>query len=85
MIKSNLSLLEEKDVLKFVVGTEKDLQDMLDIVTNNKLECSIFVSPVYRAIEGKDIVKFMQEHNLQNVRVQVQLHKYFWEPTMRGV
>lgn len=85
MIKSNLSLLGENDVLKFVVGTQADLQDMLDIVSNNDLECSIFVSPVYGAIEGKDIVKFMYEHNLQNVRVQIQLHKYFWPPQMRGV
>ena len=85
MIHSNLALLKKKDVLKFVVGTDEDLYDMLNIVTSNNLVCEIFVSPIYGEIEGKDIVEFMKKHNLQNVRVQIQLHKYFWPPEMRGV
>lgn len=85
MIPSNLSYLMESDVLKFVVGTQEDLDDMLQVVTANDLVCHIFVSPIYGQIEGKDIVEFMKKHDLQNVRVQVQLHKYFWPPQMRGV
>lgn len=85
MIESNLELLNNRDVLKFVVGSEEDLQDMLNVIITHDLCCNIFVSPVFGNIEGKDIVKFMQEHNLQNVRVQIQLHKYFWPPEMRGV
>lgn len=85
MIESNLELLNNKDVLKFVVGSQEDLQDMLNIISTHELDCNIFVSPVFGNIEGKDIVKFMQKHDLQNVRVQIQLHKYFWPPEMRGV
>ena len=85
MIESNLDLLNSRDVLKFVVANKEDLADMKDIITRHKLKCSIFVSPVFGQIEGKDIVKYMQNNNLQNVRLQLQLHKYLWDPNMRGV
>ena len=85
MIESNLNLLTDKDVLKFVVADTNDLNDMLEVVNNHNLTCNIFVSPVFGKIEGKEIVAFMHDNNLQNVRVQIQLHKYFWAPEMRGV
>ena len=85
MLQSNLSLLTENDVLKFVVADSEDLQDMLAVVTSNDLKCHIFVSPVFGKIVLSDIVDFLKEHNLQNVRMQLQLHKIIWEPEMRGV
>lgn len=85
MILDNLEFIGPDDVLKFVVGSEEDLNAMLYILNNYNITAEVFVSPVYGDIEGKDIVKFMQDHNLQNVRVQVQLHKYFWPVDMRGV
>ena len=85
MITSNLELLNNRDVLKFVVGTEHDLQDMLEVINSHELSCHIFVSPVFGEIEGSKIVEYLKEHDLQNVRVQIQLHKVFWNPNERGV
>jgi 7-carboxy-7-deazaguanine synthase len=85
MITSNLELLNNRDVLKFVVGTENDLQDMLEVINSHELSCHIFVSPVFGEIEGSKIVEYLKEHDLQNVRVQIQLHKVFWNPNERGV
>lgn len=85
MLTSNLLLLNERDVLKFVVGSKEDLDDMREVVNSTALRCNIFVSPIFGDIEGKDIVEYLKENNLQNVRVQVQLHKYFWPVSMRGV
>ena len=85
MVYTNLDLLKEKDVLKFVVGTLEDLEDMKTIVTRNNLKCSIFISPVFGKIEPVELVKYIQNNNLQNVRVQLQLHKLIWPVDMRGV
>lgn len=85
MLDTNLAMLTTNDVLKFVVADYEDLQDMLTIITNNELKCHIFVSPVFGKIALPDIVEFIKQHNLQNVRMQLQLHKIIWEPEMRGV
>lgn len=85
MIEDNLEFLGAKDVLKFVVGSNEDLLQVYDIVTNNDLHCQVFVSPVFGKIEPKDIVEFILEHNLTEVRTQIQLHKVIWDVNQRGV
>lgn len=85
MLKTNLKLLRSTDVLKFVVADEFDLDDMRIIVDNNNLHCNIFVSPVFGKIEGDEIVEWLKGNNMQNIRVQAQLHKIFWPANMRGV
>lgn len=85
MIESNLEKLRVIDVLKFVVASKEDLDDMKCVITENDIWCNIFVSPVFGEIEGSDIVEYIKQNNLQNVRVQCQLHKIFWDPSKRGV
>ena len=82
---SNFPLLRKHDVLKFVVGSQEDLDDMRRIVTFNNLDCNIYVSPVFGKIEPKDIVEYIKEHKLENCRVQLQMHKFIWPPQQRGV
>ena len=31
------------------------------------------------------IIDYMKEHNLQNVRFQLQIHKFVWDPDAKGV
>lgn len=83
MIKDQIRYLRNKDVLKFVVGSEEDLFEMMDLIPETSAQ--IFVSPVFGKIEPKEIVDFMQAHELFDVRVQVQLHKIIWDPMARGV
>jgi len=45
----------------------------------------IFVSPVFGKIEPVKLVEFLLKHNLQEVRVQLQLHKLIWDPDKKGV
>ena len=85
MILSNIDYLNAMDVLKFVVGSQEDLDTMKRVVTTYTPECNIFISPVFGNIEAKDLVSYVLENDLQNVRVQLQLHKYIWPVTMRGV
>ena len=81
----NLKILNSRDVLKFVVGTVQELDKMKQIITEYKPNGHIFVSPIFGKIEPKQLVDYVLENNLQNVRVQVQLHKIIWSPETRGV
>lgn len=85
MLADNLKHLTKKDVLKFVVGSKEDLDDMKNLLDQNNLDCHIFVSPIFGDIEPEDIVSYILDNNLQQVRVQLQLHKIIWDPAKRGV
>ena len=85
MLTNNLRFLRANDVLKFVVANREDLDAMKRVLEGNKLFCNVFVSPVFGQIEGQEIIQYLKENDLQNVRVQVQLHKIFWDPQKRGV
>ena len=86
MLDSNLFACRDRDVIKFVVGTKEDLDQMLEVITNNKFRCeNIYISPVWGQIEMVDIVEFMKINNLQNCTIQIQLHKLIWPVDMRGV
>lgn len=82
---SNLVLLTDKDVLKFVVGTAEDLEDMKRILAMYPLKCRVFVSPIFGQIEPRELVDYVLASKLYNVTVQVQLHKIIWDPEERGV
>ena len=85
MVPDNLEYLKEKDVLKFVVGSKEDLDDMRLLLDSRSLNCHIFVSPVFGKINPEEIVDYILDNNLQQVRVQLQLHKIIWDPDKRGV
>ena len=85
MVKDNIPHLQQKDVLKFVVGTIEDLNTMKNIVQTYNPNCEIFISPVFGDMDGETMVEYIKQNNLLNVRVQVQLHKIFWDVNMRGV
>ena len=85
MLESNLDQLTDSDVLKFVVGNTKDLDQMRSIIDNHDLDCHLFVSPVFGKIEARNIVEYLLKNHLNNVRIQLQIHKYIWDPNKRGV
>lgn len=86
MNRDNFKLLTEKDVLKFVVSDERDMDEIKEIISEfpaNHPE--YFVSPVWGRTEPKELVEYVRKNGLKDVRVQVQLHKIIWDPSMRGV
>ena len=83
MLLDNISKLRKQDVLKFVVSDDNDLDTVQRIYQNTK--ATVYISPVFGRIEPKQIVEYMLEHNMENCRVQVQLHKIIWNPEERGV
>ena len=86
MLASNLPLLTTNDVLKFVVGSEADLDQMKEVLESSPaLETQVYVSPVWGEISPAHIVEYILNNKLTYVKVQVQLHKIIWAPDKRGV
>ena len=87
MCTENFSYLTAKDTVKFVVSDLKDLKRATEIIRKFDLtsRCCVYFSPVFGEIHPDTIVSFMKEHMLNQVRLQLQLHKYIWNPTRRGV
>lgn len=84
-LRDNLRLMGPKDVLKFVVGCDQDLDQMKDLLSHHDVKCQVFVSPIFGDIEPKHIVEYLQKSELINVRFQLQIHKFVWPADMRGV
>lgn len=77
--------LKAEDVLKFVVGDTHDL-DVAKLVTRLiDPQCAVYVSPVFGKIEPSEIVEYMQKYKMNRWRIQLQLHKFIWDPNKRGV
>lgn len=87
MNRKNFSLLAPKDTVKFVVGSRADLERSAQIIEEENLlgRTAIYFSPVFGKIEPEEIVNFLIERKLNDVRVQLQLHKFIWDPDRKGV
>ena len=87
MLTENYSCLAPEDSVKFVSGSREDLERAAEIIADYHLteRCHVFISPVFGKIDPADIVSFLLEHKLNGVRLQLQLHKFIWDPDRRGV
>lgn len=87
MCLENFGLLRKQDVVKFVVLDRNDLNKMKEIIEIYDLteRLTVYVSAVFGKIKPEEIVSYMTEYRLNKVRLQLQMHKYIWEPDRRGV
>ncbi len=83
----NFAYLRHEDTVKFVSGSIQDLERAAEIIAGYSLteKCNVYLSPVFGKIEPAEIVEFMKEKGLNGVRLQLQLHKFIWDPEKRGV
>lgn len=87
MCTHNFSLLKKEDTVKFVVGNITDLEQAGQRIQQYHLTkvCHVYFSPVFGSIEPAEIVDYMREHNINDARLQIQMHKVIWDPNKRGV
>jgi 7-carboxy-7-deazaguanine synthase len=90
MVKKNLydniMYLKPADEIKFVIGTREDYnwtKDMLRQYNLTKI-CAVLFSVEFGRLEPVTLVEWILEDKL-NVRFQLQLHKFIWEPAAKGV
>ncbi len=87
MRPANFDVLGPGDTVKFVVRDRTDLVLSLELIADHRLteRCRVFLSPVYGEIEPEEIVKFMKEHHMNDVTLQLQIHKIIWDSGRSGV
>jgi len=87
MLVSNFNILSKQDTVKFVVGSIIDLNRAKDIIIANNLttKCHVYISPVFGKINLEVIVNYLIENRLNDVTMQLQMHKVIWDPDKRSV
>jgi len=84
---SNLERLRPRDEVKFVVKDRQDYEFAREVLAKFELAgraAAIHLSPVHGVLDPRLLAEWVLEDRLP-VRVQLQLHKYIWEPSTRGV
>ena len=84
---SNLERLRAHDEVKFVIKDRADYEYARDVIARHQLAsrvAAIHLSPVHGVMHPRSLSEWVLADNLP-VRVQLQLHKYIWDPATRGV
>ena len=97
-LESNIEALRSHHEVKFVIGNREDYDWSRDAVERHGLaeRCrAVLFSPVFVQAKGLEIAgaaglepRALAEWILEDrlpVRMQLQMHKFIWEPSMRGV
>ena len=85
-ILANLDKLQPHDEVKFVLGHRADYDWAKSIVAEYRLteRCTVLMGPVFEQLVPRHLAEWILEDKLQ-VRMQLQLHKFIWDPDARGV
>lgn len=82
----NLDHLKPADQIKFVIASERDFHWAAKIIREHELDRRfvVLLSPVFGNITPRQLADWLLESRLQ-VRMQLQMHKFIWNPQARGV
>ena len=84
---SNIEYLTSRDEVKFVIGSREDYEWSRTQLRDRRLadRCrAVLFSPIFGRIDPREIVEWILADKLP-VRFQLQMHKFIWTPTQRGV
>jgi 7-carboxy-7-deazaguanine synthase len=83
----NLARLRPHDEVKFVLRDRTDYDYATQVIADHDLAArasAIHLSPVHGVLDAKTLSEWVLADALP-VRVQLQLHKFIWDPATRGV
>ncbi len=83
---NNMNRLRAHDNVKFVISHREDFDWAVNIVEKYKLlnKTNVLFSPAFRLLDPDVIARWMLKLKLP-IRLNLQLHKYIWDPNRRGV
>jgi 7-carboxy-7-deazaguanine synthase len=84
---ANVDNLTQRDEVKFVIGSREDYEWSREKVHRFDLPArchTVLFSPIWGRIDPREIVEWILADKL-DVRFQLQMHKFIWSPTQRGV
>lgn len=82
----NIAYLTPQDEVKFVLSSRNDYEWAKVVIRQHRLTdiARVLIGTASGSILPKTVVQWLLEDNL-DVRFQLQIHKYIWEPQARGV
>ena len=83
----NLDRLSPHDEVKFVVQDRADYEFARDVIRRRDLAsrcAAVLISPVHGVLDPKTLSEWILTDGVQ-ARLQLQLHKYIWPASQRGV
>jgi 7-carboxy-7-deazaguanine synthase len=95
----NLATLTARDELKFVLASREDYEYARDFIRTHGLDsnpAALILSPAFRKgatgtrstenclLDPRSLAEWMLADNL-NARLGLQIHKFIWEPQLKGV
>ena len=98
-LPENLNALTERDELKFVIASRRDYEFSRDFIRElpSRIPAgSVIFSPAFRKdatgsrsadhclVDPRDLAEWILADHL-NVRLGLQIHKFIWEPSLKGV
>lgn len=83
----NLASVRKTDAYKFVIASNRDLDKAVKIVRQYNLEekTQVYFSTVFGKMEPAVVVERMKSEKFNGVKLQLQLHKFIWDPQRKGV
>ena len=82
----NLDRLKPTDEIKFVIASRKDFDWAVEAIRINQLDSRFhcLMSVAFGLLEPSTLVEWILESK-RNVRLNLQQHKYIWNPRKKGV
>jgi 7-carboxy-7-deazaguanine synthase len=91
---ANLDAVDRKDEIKFVIASRRDYDFARDFTARHRLAervhqvlfSPVFADPAARraGLDARELAEWILEDRLP-VRLGLQLHKFIWDPAMKGV
>lgn len=91
---ANLATVDEKDEIKFVISSRRDYDFAREFTERHRLVervHEVLFSPVFRdpagawpGLDARQLAEWILADRLP-VRLGLQLHKFIWDPAMKGV
>jgi 7-carboxy-7-deazaguanine synthase len=83
---ANLDFLKPTDQIKFVIASQRDFDWTVQTIQTHQLDRRfvVLLSPVFGAVQPIELAHWLLASGV-HVRMQLQLHKYIWDPQARGV
>ncbi len=87
MLTENFRLLTGADTVKMVCADVGDMERVKEIIEEYDLagRCEVLLSPVFGKMDPARMVEYMAENKMNDVRMQLQMHKVIWNPDEKGV
>jgi 7-carboxy-7-deazaguanine synthase len=91
---ANLEAVDEKDEIKFVIASPRDFEFAWDFAARHQLTnhvgevifAPVFADPAgaWPGLDPRELAEWILAEGLR-VRLGLRLHKFIWDPAMKGV